>query len=166
MKRIDREAGCSNPQLAFLCYCFLQIITDTEIDIVNHLCELGYLNKDTEYGSLILTDKSNEILFDGVTVTMKYKEEDKGEQAAESIQAQINSDEGLYEHLRKLRMEIANEQKVPAYIVFNNSTLADMAAKKPLDMQEFLCVSGVGEQKAKAYGARFIKAIGEYIHGT
>jgi superfamily II DNA helicase RecQ len=41
-----------------------------------------------------------------------------------------------------------------------------MAAKKPLDMQEFLCVSGVGEQKARAYGARFIRAIGEYIHGN
>ena len=135
-------------------------------DIVNYLCELGYLSKDTEYGSLILTDKSNEVLFEGVAVTMKCKEEDKGEPSAKSVQSQINSDEGLYEHLRKLRMEIANEQKVPAYIVFNNSTLADMAAKKPLDMHEFLCVSGVGEQKAKAYGERFIKAIGEYIHGT
>ncbi len=136
-------------------------------DIVNHLCELGYLSKDSEYGSLLLTDKSNDILFGGVKVTMKCKEEEKVEQSdkTKSVQYRIASDEGLYEHLRKLRMEIASEQNVPAYIVFTNAALADMAAKKPLDMQEFLCVSGVGEQKAKAYGARFIKAIGEYIHG-
>ena len=132
-------------------------------EIVNHLCTLGYLSKDAEYGSLLLTDKSNDILFGGVKVTMKYREDEKPGKIKDN-QPQLDSDEGLYERLRKLRTEIANEQKVPAYIVFTNATLADMAAKKPLDMSEFLCVSGVGEQKAREYGARFIRAIGEYIH--
>ncbi len=136
-------------------------------DIVNHLCALGYIGKNTEYGSLYITEMSNDILFGGVKVTMKCKVESRTvkPENTKTLREQINSDEGLYEHLRKLRMEIANEQKVPAYIVFTNATLADMAAKKPLDIHEFLGVSGVGEQKAKAYGERFIKAIGEYIHG-
>jgi ATP-dependent DNA helicase RecQ len=137
-------------------------------DVVNHLCTLGYIGKNTEYGSIFMTELANDILFGGVTVTMKFKEErrvPKSDKSA-SVSEKTVTDSGLYEHLRKLRMEIANEQGVPAYIVFTNATLADMTAKKPLDMQEFLCVSGVGEQKARAYGARFIKAIGEYIHGN
>lgn len=136
-------------------------------DVVNHLCTLGYIGKNTEYGSIFMTELANDILFGGVTVTMKFKEERRVPKSDKSaaVSEKTVTDSGLYEHLRKLRMEIANEQGVPAYIVFTNATLADMAAKKPLDMQEFLCVSGVGEQKARAYGARFIKAIGEYIHG-
>lgn len=137
-------------------------------DIVNHLCTLGYIGKNTEYGSIFMTELANDILFGGVTVTMKFKEErrvPKSDKSA-SVSEKTVTDSGLYEHLRKLRMEIANEQGVPAYIVFTNATLADMAAKKPLDMGEFLCVPGVGEQKARAYGARFIRAIGEYIHGN
>jgi ATP-dependent DNA helicase RecQ len=132
--------------------------------IVNHLCTLGYIGKNTEYGSLYINEMANDILFGGVSVTMRCKEE-KREPKKEKHQ-EIPNDSGLYEHLRRLRMEIANEQGVPAYIVFTNATLADMTAKKPLDMAEFLCVSGVGEQKARAYGARFIRAIGEYIHGN
>ena len=136
-------------------------------DVVNHLCTLGYIGKNTEYGSIFMTELANDILFGGVTVTMKFKEERRVPKSdkAVSVSEKTVTDSGLYEHLRKLRMEIANEQGVPAYIVFTNATLADMAAKKPLDMWEFLCVSGVGEQKARAYGARFIRAIGEYIHG-
>lgn len=136
-------------------------------DVVNHLCTLGYIGKNTEYGSIFMTELANDILFGGVTVTMKFKEERRVPKSDKSVSVSEKTvtDSGLYEHLRKLRMEIANEQGVPAYIVFTNATLADMAAKKPLDMGEFLCVLGVGEQKARAYGARFIKAIGEYIHG-
>ena len=137
-------------------------------DVVNHLCALGYINKNEEYGSLLLTDRSNDILFGGVSVTMRCKEapEEKTAPKPDGQRAQIYSDDGLYEHLRRLRTEIANEQGVPAYIIFTNAALADMAAKKPLDMAEFRCVSGVGEQKAKMYGERFLKAIGEYIHNA
>ena len=137
-------------------------------DVVNHLCALGYINKNEEYGSLLLTDRSNDILFGGVSVTMRCKEapEEKTAPKPDGQKAQIYSDDGLYEHLRRLRTEIANEQGVPAYIIFTNAALADMAAKKPLDMAEFRCVSGVGEQKAKMYGERFLKAIGEYIHNA
>ena len=137
-------------------------------DIVNYLCTLGYLGKNTEYGSLFITEMANDVLFGGARVTMKCREEKKSPKPEKGTgnQVQLDSDAGLYEHLRQLRMEIANEQRVPAYVVFSNATLADMAAKKPLDMGEFLCVSGVGEQKARMYGARFIKAIGEYIHRT
>ena len=62
------------------------------------------------------------------------------------------------------RRGIAQEQGVPAYIVFSNATLLDMAAKRPGSMQELLEVSGVGHVKAERYGAAFLNEIRHYTH--
>jgi ATP-dependent DNA helicase RecQ len=72
------------------------------------------------------------------------------------------ADEALYERLARLRLQVARLQKVPAYVVFSNATLADMSAKKPADEGEMLRVSGVGEQKLRLYGALFLQEIGRY----
>ena len=68
-------------------------------------------------------------------------------------------DESLYETLRSQRTELAQKESVPAYVVFSNATLMDMAQKKPHTMAEFLDVSGVGQMKAKRYGKAFLEAI-------
>ncbi|SFU74375.1 DNA helicase RecQ [Butyrivibrio sp. M55] len=67
----------------------------------------------------------------------------------------------LFEKLRELRLEIAREENMPPYIVFNDKTLIDMSAKVPTTKEEMLQVSGVGENKFKKYGDRFLKAISE-----
>lgn len=69
----------------------------------------------------------------------------------------------LYEILRALRVQIAEERKVPAYMIFSNATLQDMAAKAPTTAEEFRCVSGVGKVKANAFGERFCAAVCEYL---
>ena len=69
------------------------------------------------------------------------------------------ADEELFERLRALRTVIAREEGVPAYIVFNNVTLIDMAAKRPRDLDELLDVSGVGSSKAARYGERFLACV-------
>lgn len=61
--------------------------------------------------------------------------------------------------LKNLRYELAVQQRVPAYIVFSNATLEDMAARQPTTMYEFLEVSGVGTVKAERYGVQFLDAI-------
>jgi ATP-dependent DNA helicase RecQ len=71
-------------------------------------------------------------------------------------------DTGLYEHLRQLRMELAQQQNVPPYVIFSNATLEDMANRQPYDLGGLLQVSGVGEVKAQRYGAAFLKAIEEW----
>ncbi len=68
-------------------------------------------------------------------------------------------DDGLYDALRALRLEQAKKEGVPAYIVFTNAALADMALKRPRTMEEFLKVSGVGTFKASQYGETFLEAI-------
>ena len=70
--------------------------------------------------------------------------------------------EALFETLRASRAQIAREESVPAYIVFSNAALADMAAKAPGTMAEFLQVSGVGAVKAARYGKRFLRVIADH----
>lgn len=70
------------------------------------------------------------------------------------------ADNHLFESLRALRREIAQEENVPPYLVFSDKTLADMCVKKPQNRKQMLEVSGVGEYKLEKYADRFLA----YIH--
>lgn len=74
-------------------------------------------------------------------------------------------DSSLLTALKALRFRLAQEAGVPAYIVFSNAALADMAALRPLNMEEFLQVSGVGRVKAERYGEAFLQAIRDWQAG-
>ncbi len=65
----------------------------------------------------------------------------------------------LFEELRKLRRAIAEQQSVPPYVIFNDYTLKEIAARLPVDGQEFLAISGVGEVKARQYGMQFLSLV-------
>ena len=69
----------------------------------------------------------------------------------------------LFDKLRALRLEIARKENMPPYIVFNDKTLIDMAAKVPSSRQEMLDVSGVGEHKYMKYGERFLAEIEAFV---
>ncbi|MCI8469657.1 MAG: ATP-dependent DNA helicase RecQ [Eggerthellaceae bacterium] len=71
-------------------------------------------------------------------------------------------DEGLFEHLRALRKDIATRLGKPPYVVFSDATLRDMCARRPATDEEFLEVSGVGLSKLKRYGEDFMAAIRDY----
>ena len=77
----------------------------------------------------------------------------------------LSDDEtALYEVLRELRGKLAREANIPAYVVFSNATLQDMARKRPRTMMDFRRVSGVGELKASWYGKEFLERIREYLN--
>jgi ATP-dependent DNA helicase RecQ len=65
----------------------------------------------------------------------------------------------LFQKLRELRRELADEAGVPAFVVFADAALRDMCRHMPVTEAEFLEVSGVGEQKLARYGAAFIAAV-------
>jgi len=67
--------------------------------------------------------------------------------------------EGLFEELRSLRMQLARDRDVPAYIVFNDATLREMATTMPSNHQELLAISGVGAKKIETYGDDFLGVI-------
>jgi formiminotetrahydrofolate cyclodeaminase len=62
-----------------------------------------------------------------------------------------------------LRKRLAAKQKLPAYMVFNDSTLRQMALKKPLSVEELLNIPGVGEKKAARYGQEFLSVIEDMV---
>jgi ATP-dependent DNA helicase RecQ len=68
-------------------------------------------------------------------------------------------DEELFERLRELRRQLAAEGGVPAYVVFGDRSLADMALRKPSNLDELLECHGVGQAKLKRYGDRFLAEI-------
>jgi ATP-dependent DNA helicase RecQ len=63
-----------------------------------------------------------------------------------------------------LRKQVAQEEDVPPFAVFQEYSLEDMALKYPISLQELNQINGVGEGKAKRYGAKFIELIKKYVH--
>ena len=70
-------------------------------------------------------------------------------------------DRGLFENLRELRRDIALERGVPAYVVFGDESLRQMARELPSTVTEFLQIHGVGQQKLADFGERFLERIAE-----
>ncbi len=71
-------------------------------------------------------------------------------------------EEALFQELRELRLELARNQGVPAYIVFNDQVLRDMATLRPTTPDELLGVSGVGPTKLERYGPHFLSLLREW----
>lgn len=74
----------------------------------------------------------------------------------------LHVDEGLFEHLRQFRRKLATERAVPPYLIFNDRTLALLAAKRPTTPDEFRQIKGVGDKKAADLGPLFLEAIATY----
>lgn len=76
------------------------------------------------------------------------------------------SQSDLFERLRVLRKDLADRRMVPAYVVFNDATLRQMASTQPTTEAEFLSLSGVGAKKLESYGDVFLEAIDEWLEGS
>ena len=133
--------------------------------LIDVLLERGLLTADPErYNALFLTQTGNALMRGRGELRIKLPREKKPETAArrtEELAADV--DEKLFEKLRTLRTKVAQRAGVPPYVVFSNATLADMAARQPKSEYELLGVRGVGEAKARRYGAEFVDCIREYL---
>ena len=146
-------------------YGLMNHVPRTEIrEMISAIENQGYIMTHPDRGELYLTDKAREVLFNGEKVKMLVRKEKREKPRKED--ASSNPDTaGLLKELKALRLTLAKEENMPAYIVFSNATLQDMAQKAPVTMVEFLDVSGVGKFKAERYGQRFITAIKKYMGG-
>ncbi len=88
--------------------------------------------------------------------------EEKKAAVPNSKVAAVDGDPDLFDQLKLVRKKLADEHEVPAYVIFSDKTLRDMAAKLPKNPQEFRQVHGVGEVKAESYGSIFLRAIQEF----
>ena len=133
-------------------------------EYIDTLEQAGYLATEPTHRALKTTEKAREVLFHNQSVRARVKQRTapQKEQKAQKTKAQTQDDYALFEALRTLRRELADAEGVPAYVVFSDATLRDMATKKPQDEQEFLDVSGVGEFKLKKYGKIFLNKIAQF----
>ena len=135
--------------------------------LIEELLLEGYIQTG-EYQVLKLGDISKLKLKD-TKVLVKITDEDKvtnrklkTKKNIKGMDSLTSSGFKLFDKLKELRLEIAREEKMPPYIVFNDKTLIDMCAKMPTTKSDMLNVSGVGENKYGKYGERFIAVIKEY----
>jgi ATP-dependent DNA helicase RecQ len=141
---------------------------DAWTSVIRQLIHRGYLRQDiAAYSALKLEPSAREILRGDVTIMLakpraaapKPEKRPKRSAALDSAIDDGTVDEALFDRLRDLRRRIAGQQQVPAYVVFADRSLADMAARKPASPEEFLAVHGVGEAKLQRYGDVFLAAI-------
>jgi len=133
--------------------------------VFRQLVAAGLLEVDSEgFGGLRLTDASRAVLTGAQTVTLrkelpsKKRERDGGPRTGVPVQSQ---DLHLFRALRDLRARLAREQNVPAYVIFHDSTLRNIAEKRPDSMGELGQVGGIGGAKLERYGADVLDVIRE-----
>lgn len=136
--------------------------------IIDSLTRDGYLMRsDDEYRLLSITEKGHSAVVNREKITMRVRaDKPAGKQLPaprKSKAVSADFDGELFERLRKLRFELAKELRVPAYVIFSNASIEDMARRKPVTKQEFLEVNGVGEAKLTMYGEQFIEAIAAFV---
>ncbi len=124
------------------------------------LIHQGLLDQTTDgYSVLKLNQGSWAVMKRQQTVELAIIQERKVEQQTRSLAADV---EMLFEYLRKLRKTIADEQSIPPYTIFPDSTLQVMARQRPQDLDALLSISGVGSHKLNRYGERFVDAIRQF----
>lgn len=125
----------------------------------------GYLETDPVHGGVGLTQKAQGVLFEGKTVSMRLPKAEASAPVSSPIGG--GQDPNLLAMLKRLRWKIAMQESVPAYIIFSNATLEDMARKAPTTLEAFAKVNGVGSVKVKRFGEVFVDAIADYLqeHG-
>jgi ATP-dependent DNA helicase RecQ len=135
-------------------------------EIINHMILSDYLIKtDDEYPLIKLGPRANEVLHDSASVHMKLsKEKEKTVPKVKEQPAANSVDMQLLTRLKELRIIIAKENNVPAFVIFPDSSLNDMCTRLPKTPEEFLRVSGVGRAKLEMFGERFLKAIAEFLN--
>ncbi|MET8779548.1 DNA helicase RecQ [Nocardia sp. NPDC004654] len=142
-------------------------LRDTEWrGVIRQLLAQGLLAVHGDYGVLTLTEASQEVLFDGRQVRLRREPERVVEPArsAKSSKAAAAadlaaSDVPLFEKLREWRGATAKEQGVPAYVVFHDATLREIASRKPASLAQLGAIGGIGENKLAKYGEQVLEVL-------
>jgi ATP-dependent DNA helicase RecQ len=152
-----------------------ELSRDEWTSVIRQLIHHGYLRQDiTQYSALKLQPSARALLRGDVALMLarprvKPPKAEKRRKRSSALSGatlgvdengvELTVDEELFERLRELRRTIAAEQGVPAYVVFGDRSLVDMAARRPATLEELLGCHGVGATKLERYGEEFLSAI-------
>ena len=136
---------------------------DFWLSLIRQLVANGFLVPDPGgHGGLAIADKGHAL--GRGEVPFQYRVETRTRAARRAARAgqtpqRENVDASLLAALKTLRLRLAKERQVPAYVVFSDRTLIDMAERRPQDLDDFAEVNGVGAAKLKEFGKVFLSAI-------
>jgi ATP-dependent DNA helicase RecQ len=138
--------------------------------IGRELLRLGYLRQAAgEFPTLELTEEGLAALKSRTPIALTRPMAVPADTAREATRTRARStgaiacDETLFETLRQLRRELADARNVPAYVIFGDVTLRQMARDYPTTEAEMLTISGVGARKLEEFGATFLRAIAAHL---
>ena len=135
--------------------------------VVRQLLAAGLLAVEGDYGTLVLTDRSGEVLRGDLTVMMRREPErvrppkarsSAGGGAAPAVDMPQEA-APVFERLRAWRAAVAKEQKLPAYVIFHDATLRAIATLRPSTLEELGTVSGVGQNKLAKFGQQVLDTL-------
>ena len=137
---------------------------DRLLSFVDQLIDADLLARtEGDYPVLMLTDQSMGLLRSEIDTTLyaaKVPEKSRPSRTRRHDAADWEGvDHALFQKLRDLRRSIAQENNVPAYVVFGDATLRDMARRRPTTPDELIEVKGVGPQKLQAFGEAFLECV-------
>jgi ATP-dependent DNA helicase RecQ len=122
------------------------------------------LSVDLErFGALRIEEKCRPLLRGEESIELRKDIKQQAAKRTTKSQLPVDIDVALWEALRNCRRELADEQGVPPYVIFHDSTLQEMCARVPQSLPEFAQLSGVGERKLDKYGAVFLSAINNHL---
>jgi ATP-dependent DNA helicase RecQ len=131
---------------------------------IEQLVGQGFLSKEGEFNLVRVTDEGRRLLAGQITPTLlRPAKESRAPSADVSIDSWDGVDRDLFDILRQLRREEATQRAVPAYIVFGDATLRDMARLRPTSLEQLLEVRGVGQKKLADFGQQFVDCITNYL---
>jgi ATP-dependent DNA helicase RecQ len=130
--------------------------------IARQCIALGLLEIDHDaYGALRLTSQSRAVLKGERTVTLRaWREAKRSRRRTAAAAADLPGEaQALFERLRAWRVEAARRHGVPAYVIFHDATLREVARARPQSLDALRGISGVGAKKLEAYGADIISLV-------
>ncbi|WP_327009590.1 DNA helicase RecQ [Dactylosporangium sp. NBC_01737] len=135
--------------------------------VVRQLLAQGLLAVEGDYGTLVLTDDSAEVLGRRRQVMLRREPERPvsaakvAKQRSAAATAELPPEAApLFERLRAWRAATAKELAVPAYVIFHDATLRQIAAEAPTSLEQLSTVSGVGENKLAKFGEQILDTLG------
>jgi ATP-dependent DNA helicase RecQ len=129
------------------------------MDYLSQLTQQAFLMERD--GGLTLTSKADPVLFDGAAVRISIAALPGQSPAKRSDASLSEEDAALYAQLQTLRRTLAERESVPAYVIFSNATLTELAKRRPTTRSELLDISGIGASKARRYGDAILEAIAQ-----
>jgi len=136
--------------------------------VLRQLIALGHLHAEGEYGTLELTESARSVLKGEVQLLLrqaseiKRSKDSRGTGRSKAPPIALDALATLrYNALKAWRANVAKEHNVPAYVVFHDAVLAEMASTEPQTLADLRGISGVGEKKLEAYGMQILRALDE-----